>query len=227
MVGERPGCTNIQSTTRVPTTGNSHSRSHSPLRDVSCRRRTAAAALGTSIATYSGNLGSKQGLDILIDAAAKLTGQPIQIVICGDGARRAEMEQQVAAKNLNNLLLLPLQDDAGYREMQVDTAVSLITQHKGTGQFFFPSKLLSAMIFSKPVLAVGDADSELAQAVVEAKCGYVIAPGDVDGLVSMLIRICAPENQAAMGENGKRWVAQFAFDVVHRNFENELRKVVS
>jgi colanic acid biosynthesis glycosyl transferase WcaI len=178
-----------------------------------------------TVATYSGNLGAKQGLDILLDVAEKVRGRPIQIVICGDGARRGAMEQQVAARNLGNLLLLPLQDDQGYREMQVDTSVSLITQHKGTGQFFFPSKLLSAMVFSKPVLAVGDSDSELAHAVRDADCGYVVEPDDVDALAAALIDICAPEKQIALGANGKRWVSQFAFDVVQRNFEAELLKL--
>jgi len=177
------------------------------------------------IATYSGNLGAKQGLDVLIDVAAKLEGGPIKIVICGDGARRIEMEQQVAERKLHNLLLLPLQDDLGYREMKVDTSVSLITQQKGTGQFFFPSKLLSSMVFSKPVLAVGDADSELAVAVREADCGRAVAPDDIDGLVAALVEMCSPDKLGVMGANGKKWVSQFAFEVVHRHFEEELLKM--
>jgi hypothetical protein len=36
--------------------------------------------------------------------------------------------------------------------------------------------------------------------------------------------MCLPEKQRVMGENGKKWVAQFAFDIVHRNFENHLLK---
>ena len=179
------------------------------------------------LATYSGNLGAKQGLDILLDVAEKVADEPIKIVICGDGARRAAMEEEVRYRKLKNLLLIPLQDDQGYREMQVDTSISLITQIKGTGQFFFPSKLLSAMVFRKPVLAVADGDSELAQAVLESGCGRVVAPDDLDGLVSTLVEMRSPEKQLTMGQNGKKWVAQYAFDVVHAQFESELRKVVS
>jgi len=176
----------------------------------------------TFVATYSGNLGAKQGLDILIDAAAKVAHLPIKIVICGDGARRTAMEQQVAERKLKNLLLLPLQDDQGYREMQVDTSISLITQQKGTGQFFFPSKMLSAMVFSKPVLAVGDSDSELSGAVVEADCGRVVPCEDVDRLAAALGEMCDPDKLRAWGVNGRKWVAQFGFEVVHRHFEAEV-----
>lgn len=179
------------------------------------------------IATYSGNLGAKQGLDILLDVAEKLIDEPIKIVICGDGARRATMEQEVADRRLKNLLMLPLQDEMGYREMMVDTSIALITQIAGTGQFFFPSKLLSAMVFRRPVLAVADHDSELSHAVKESACGRVVEPGDVDGLAKALKEMRSPEKQLAMGQNGKKWVAQFSFDVVHAHFENELRKMVA
>ncbi len=190
-------------------------------------RRRHQIAPEISIATYSGNLGAKQGLDVLLEIAEKLTDQPIKIVICGDGARRLAMERQVAERKLKNLLLLPLQDEIGYREMQVDTSISLITQHKGTGQFFFPSKLLSAMLFSKAVLAVADFDSELAHAVRDSSCGYVVAPDDIDGLASALVEMCVPEKQRTLGQNGKKWVSQYAFDVVQGDFERHLLKLAS
>lgn len=179
------------------------------------------------LATYSGNLGAKQGLDILLDVAEKLAGEPIMIVICGDGARRAAMEQEVADRRLKNLLMIPLQDEMGYREMMVDTSIALITQMAGTGQFFFPSKLLSAMVFRRAVVAVADSDSELAHAVQEAACGRVIAPGDVDGLAAALKEMRSPERQLSMGQCGRKWVAQFSFDLVHARFESELRKMIA
>jgi colanic acid biosynthesis glycosyl transferase WcaI len=165
-------------------------------------------------------------LDILFDVAEKLADQPIRIVICGDGARRIAMEQQADERNLKNLLLLPFQDEIGYREMQVDTSISLITQHKGTGQFFFPSKLLSSMLFCKSVLAVADSDSELAHAVKDSECGYVVEPDHVDALASALMEMCSPEKQRVMGQNGKNWVSQYAFEVVQGNFEDHLLKIV-
>jgi hypothetical protein len=82
------------------------------------------------------------------------------------------------------------------------------------------------MVFRKPVLAVADSHSELAHAVIEANCGRVVAPGDVDGLATALMEMRSPEKQLTMGQNGKKWVAQYAFDVVHANFEQELLKVV-
>ena len=118
-----------------------------------------------------------------------------------------------------------MQYHLAYRELQVDTSINLITQITGTGKVFFPSKLLMAMVFRKPILVVADSDSELSYAVNESASGRVVAPGDVDGLVTALREMRSPEKLLTMGQNGKKWVAQFAFDVVHAKFEEELIKM--
>jgi hypothetical protein len=77
----------------------------------------------------------------------------------------------VAGRKQKNLLWLPLQDEIGYREMQVDTSISLIARPKATGRFFFPGNLLSALLFRKPVPADADGDGELAHtASVQGNC---------------------------------------------------------
>ncbi|MBV9128581.1 MAG: WcaI family glycosyltransferase [Verrucomicrobia bacterium] len=126
------------------------------------------------LAVYSGNLGVKQGLETVLAAAGKVSQPHVKIVLCGGGAQRDKLAAWLDAHQPANVRLLPLQDDAAYREMMVDTDLALITQAPGTGQFFFPSKLLSALAFARPVLAVADADSELAHAVRAGGFGSVV-----------------------------------------------------
>jgi hypothetical protein len=40
------------------------------------------------------------------------------------------------------------------------------------------------------------------------------------------MEMCSPEKQRVMGQNGKNWVSQYAFEVVQGNFEDHLRKIV-
>src|SRR3977135_4244172 len=55
------------------------------------------------LAVYAGNLGVKQGLDILLDAADKLRRDTnIRIVLCGDGAESAGLTQEGADRALTN-----------------------------------------------------------------------------------------------------------------------------
>ena len=152
----------------------------------------------TFLVVYSGNFGVKQGLDILIEAAQLLqTGdtdepvsRPIVIVLAGDGSRRNALAESIHRAALRNVLLLPLQPDAAYREMLADADCTVITQQQGTGAFFFPSKLLASLAAAKPVLTVADESSELAKAVREGQFGINVLPNE-PGLLAEAIRSLA------------------------------------
>jgi colanic acid biosynthesis glycosyl transferase WcaI len=155
------------------------------------------------LAVYSGNLGVKQGLDVLVNAAVLLekplagdTGgnradvsakdSSIRIVIAGEGARRADLAASIARLKLENVLLLPLLPEHDYREMLADADCNVITQQAGSGSFFFPSKLLAALAAGKPVVSVADETSELAKAVASGRFGVNIAPNDPAALAATI-----------------------------------------
>ena len=186
-------------------------------------------APGDFLAVYSGNLGVKQGLEILLAAAAGLLDPRIKIVICGEGAAGGRLRELASKINdrlkHGNLILLPLQDEEAYREMMVDTDLALITQQQGTGQYFFPSKLLSALAWGCPVLAVADASSELALALAEGQFGFLSLPGAVSALMEALQRAAAmpPAELRALGEAGRKYVERFEWANVLADFERMLR----
>ena len=126
-----------------------------------------------------------------------------------------------------NFTLLPLQDDAAYREMMADTDVCLITQQAGTGQYFFPSKLLSALAFARPVLAVADADSELALALDEGGFGWRTVPGWPGELAAALERAARtdPGEWQRLGERGRQYAERFAMGRTLGDFERVLAGV--
>src|SRR2546421_2946643 len=62
------------------------------------------------VAFYAGNIGLTQGLEILVEIAAELKMQrDIVIVIVGDGAGRARLEQAIKECGLENIRFLPFQ----------------------------------------------------------------------------------------------------------------------
>jgi colanic acid biosynthesis glycosyl transferase WcaI len=179
------------------------------------------------LAVYSGNLGVKQGLQILLEAAA-LCGNPrVRMVICGDGADRERLTRLAADRRLTNVTFLPLQSAADYAAMLADADVCLITQQAGSGQSFFPSKLLTTLGFARPVLSVADADSELALALSEGGFGVNVLPGDAAALARAIEKLAAaPEELRQMGERGREYVRQYEADPVLRGFEQVLCEVV-
>ncbi len=182
------------------------------------------------LAVYSGNLGIKQGLDILPEAGRRLAADSrVRIVVCGQGAAGERLRAEAARDPRPGLTLLPLQDAEAYREMMADTDLCLIAQQAGTGQYFFPSKLLSALAFARPVLAVADADSELALALDEGGFGWRTVPGRPDELAAALERASAADAQEMRekGEAGRRYVGRFQWQVVLVEFERGLEKMAT
>lgn len=183
------------------------------------------------LASYSGNLGRKQGLDALIEAASVLAtstdpaAKRIHLLIVGDGVMRRELEQQIASRSLKNIRMMPLLTEVDYHGMVAASAVSLILQSPGTGQYFFPSKLLSVLSMRAPVISAADDDSELAKAVNAGGFGINVpcaAPGD---LASALIRLTRDPSQLDRCRDATAWVDRFSASIVLKAYEQRLLEV--
>lgn len=180
------------------------------------------------VVLYSGNIGVKQGLEVLVDAAELIRDRRIRIVICGEGAQKAALAERAAQLNLGNVSWFPLQAEGEYHEMLVDADVCVITQLKGSGKYFFPSKLLTTLAYSKPVLTVADGESELARAAVAGRFGLNVPPGNAAALAEAIIRLRTDSASLSdLGRAGRRFVAQFEFGPVLAAFEEELKQVAA
>lgn len=177
------------------------------------------------LAVYSGNLGRKQGIDVLLEAAQRLQNEAVTILIVGAGAEREALAARVAALGLPRLRLLPLLDEADYAAMLTDADVGLITQASGTGRYFFPSKLLSLLQAGVPVATVADADSELARAVVDGGFGVNVAPGGAADLADALVRLGREPAWREQLRRRTRWVQRFSPSLVLPQFARQLEEI--
>lgn len=180
------------------------------------------------LAIYAGNLGIKQGLDILLDAAELLREEKqIRIVLAGDGAAREMLEREVQTRNLSNVSMLPLQFGEEYKELLVDADVSLITQQSGSGNAFFPSKLLVTLAYTSPVVTVADEGSALADAVKEGGFGKNLPPGNPQQLADAFRYLA--QNRPELrewGRAGRHYVERFERGKVLRDFYGQLEELI-
>ncbi|MEI7729535.1 MAG: WcaI family glycosyltransferase [Verrucomicrobiota bacterium] len=189
-------------------------------------RRQHALSKDDFLVVYSGNLGVKQGLTLLLDCAAHLRDETIKLVLCGDGAMREALARQIKDRNLSQILLLPLQPEAKYVAMLRDANLCVITQQPGTGYAFFPSKLLPTLALGKPVLAVADGKSELFRVTQSGRFGITLATLDAATIAQTIMQLAkSPESLAGMAQAGCDYVRQFDRKTVLTAFEQELRSL--
>lgn len=184
----------------------------------------------TLLAVYAGNIGRKQNLEIVCEAARQVAATsgstpPIRILIAGNGAGRADLESSLRDRPAANVELLPILDDDAYRDLLFGADVSLITQVPGSGQFFFPSKLLTTLQHGLPVIAVADDDSELALAVTEGGFGRVVSPSTPEPLARELLQLAHTPSTLDAWRTATRWVDRFQRSTLLGAFEEKLRAV--
>jgi colanic acid biosynthesis glycosyl transferase WcaI len=135
------------------------------------------------VALYSGSIGNKQGLEIIIEAARRLAHRKdLTFVICGDGPFLPELRG--IAEGLNNIRFFPLQPMNRLGDLLGMASVHLLPQIAGVTDLVLPSKLTNMLASGRPVIATTEPDTALARAV--QGCGSVVPPGNTDKFVETL-----------------------------------------
>nr|QQZ51598.1 WcaI family glycosyltransferase [Phenylobacterium glaciei] len=123
-------------------------------------RAELALADDIKVALYSGNIGAKQGLRLIIEAAEQLADRPdILFVIAGDGPMRGAVA--AAADRLPNIRLLPFQPEARFSDFLNLADIHLLPQEREAADLLLPSKLGGMLASGKPILVTADPGTEL------------------------------------------------------------------
>ena len=130
---------------------------------------------GVTVALYSGNMGEKQGLETVLEAARRLNGEDsLCFVLCGEGASRKRLVQKYG--DLSTVIWLPLQPVARLNELLNLADVHLLPQRADVADLVMPSKLTGMLASGRPVIATAAAGTQIDEVVTQ--CGIVVPPGD-------------------------------------------------
>jgi colanic acid biosynthesis glycosyl transferase WcaI len=179
-----------------------------------------------TVVLYSGNMGAKQGLELLAPLAEKFAGDcRVHFVFCGDGAFRPQLEILVGARS--NVTLLPLQPLERLNDLLNAADIHLLPQRAGAADLVMPSRLTGMLASGRPVIATAGPSTQLAQ-VVEGR-GLAVPADDPAALYAAVLRLVEDkELRLRLGGAAREYaVEHLGKEQVLERFEIDLTTLVT
>ena len=151
---------------------------------------------------YGGNLGKPQSIPFIIECLkANADKKDRFFVICGKGTDYPKLKSYVDAEKPSNVLLLSYLPNAEYEEFVKAFDVGLIfLDHRFTIPNF-PSRLLSYMQSSMPVLACTDPNTDVGKVITEGGFGWWCESNSTEAFTKA-VDSAIDANLAEMGAKG-------------------------
>jgi colanic acid biosynthesis glycosyl transferase WcaI len=173
-----------------------------PILGQSALRRELAGPDVATVVLYSGTLGRKQGLEVVVEAARALRARSdICFLICGEGDARSGLA--ALASGLDNIRFHPLQPELRLNELLNAADIHLLPQRADADGLVLPSKLTGMLASGRPVVATVEADSEIAALLAEGG-GFITPPGDSGRCAEAIVRLADdPETRRQAGTRAR------------------------
>nr|WP_225845142.1 glycosyltransferase family 4 protein [Streptomyces sp. HPF1205] len=159
---------------------------------------------GGTVVLHCGNMGLKQGLEVLVEAAR--LDPRVRVVLMGDGSRREHLK--ALAGDLPNLDFLPPAAEEDFPDVLAAADVLAVTQRASVVDMSVPSKLTSYFAAGRPVVASVTAGCGSASEVTRSGAGVVVPPEDPRALLNAVRALVAdPARADALGARGPVYAA--------------------
>ncbi|EAA8310246.1 colanic acid biosynthesis fucosyltransferase WcaI [Salmonella enterica subsp. enterica] len=187
--------------------------------DVTALRQQLGLPEGKKIVLYSGNIGEKQGLEKVIDAAERLRDRPLIFAIVGQGGGKARLENMARERGLPNIKFLPLQPYDALPALLKMGDCHLVVQKRGAADAVLPSKLTNILAVGGNAVITAEPHTELGQLCARYPgIAVCVEPESTDALVNGISQALAmPKNNTTAREYAERTL----------NKENVLRQFIA
>ncbi|MGB0732777.1 MAG: WcaI family glycosyltransferase [Pontibacterium sp.] len=201
--------------------------------DGSALRSRWGVADGETVVLYAGNIGKKQGLEVVVKAAKALKQDAnVKFFIVGSGAHVDQLKQLASEAELDNLAFKPLQAWEDVPAMLAMADVHLVVQKKGAADVVLPSKLTNILSAGGNALVTAEKETELG--LLEEKYPGIykrIEPEDDDMFISALgemVDMCRASTQKQVNQVARDYaVSNLNRDMVLSRFKTDLEELVA
>jgi len=188
------------------------------------------AQLGISpddtVALYAGTMARKQGLEVMAEAARRLSGDgALRFVICGEGPGKTALANLTGS--LPNVQWIPLQPFERLNDLLNLADIHLLPQKADAADLVMPSKLTGMLASGRPVVATARSGTQLAQAV-EGR-GIVVEPGNASAFARAIEQLARNRHaREKLGRSARDYaISELERESVLGRFERALLAFVS
>lgn len=181
--------------------------------------------ISKTVFIYGGNIGKPQGIDFLIDCLkANRTNEEIFFIIAGSGTEFKKLKAFFDIEKPNNAKLFNQIPKDDYELLVNSCDVGLIFLDRRFTIPNFPSRLLSYMQATMPVLAATDVHTDIGKIIEEGQFGYWCESRDVQQFNRLVQLLCNKKLREKMGERARiylenNYTVKHSYEIIMKHFK--------
>ncbi|MHA2880506.1 glycosyltransferase family 4 protein [Bacillus cereus] len=174
---------------------------------------------------YGGNLGKPQGIDFLIECLkTNKNNDQVHFVIVGAGTEFPKLKTCINKENLTNTQLFSQLPKDEYDILANSCDVGLIFLDKRFTIPNVPSRILSYMQASMPILAATDINTDIGEIIEDGGFGLWCESSNSESFNEKLNQMCNRDSRESMGINARRYLeanytARKSYEIIMNHFK--------
>jgi len=175
---------------------------------------------------YSGNLGEKQGLEVIIDVALQYKNRDdVFFLIVGSGGGKEKLEQSAKDAGLTQVRFFPLQPYNKLSALLATADVHLVLQKKSAADLVMPSKLTGILAAGGCAIVTAEPGTSLHVVVNQHQMGVLIEPESVQSLYDGIEYILNNDINIYKANARKYAEAFLSKEGILRDFEKNIQAI--
>lgn len=181
--------------------------------------------INKTVFLYGGNLGKPQGIDFIMECISKNEeNDNCFILIVGSGTEYSVLENFYSKNKIKNSKLLSYLSKNEYDKLVNACDVGLIFLDSRFTIPNFPSRILSYMEASKPILAATDIHTDLGTVITEGNFGVWCKSGDLVTFNDLLNTFTDSSLTSKLGKNSRKYLeenynSKVSYNVIIKHFQ--------
>lgn len=172
---------------------------------------------------FAGNIGRVQGLEQFIKIYHKSNNPNLVLLIIGEGACKIQLKKYVAQNGISNIYFFNSKPRSEQSKFLNSCDMGLVTLCEGMYGLGVPSKVYNIMSAAKPILYVGDENSEIDNYIKENNIGWSYNWNNENLILNFLNNLESNSNFKAQGLIARNFTQDnFTEETVLRKYKDLL-----